>query len=897
MSCELQGLYNSETEACSSSVSVAGITHVWLIPFDDVSNYTYTNDYPHAITGYSSLSVPVLYRPNDSKSEYKGEYAQGNHRMWKHTLTLNFIKMTTEKRRELVAMEDLDLVAIFKDKNGLCWIMGQDYPVKLKRVAVGTGNKNGENSYDFELQSIEKQHIRAIECPQEGCFVSFTGTESRRSYFTITGATSLDWTNIEITADESTYSYSPVTAIDLSLWDSDPTKEATDKATITQMFGLHGGTFDQISDGAGGYIDNPVISWDSGADELTIVAFSSDTTFGTLKFGGVDVFGAAIEITLNLKTVLSPAIANSSTIIKLEDSTGTVYQTAYGASVATTNISGTSDDVTIIVSSEYPTGTTFSISTVGLTCSEVEYEYLYENALQACSMSREHEFFKGEQVRLSMPIIERSGETAPRFQTMTLNLNGVIHSLYKNYTEWHDDFTQFQSDIINSVSQTPGIVDPTSLTFTDNTTYIDIEFRTTGINNDDENPYFKVWNRGLDAPTYTDEGWIQSRAVQLKTVAPYPAVVTHTDINADTTSGQVLGAFATTDLELVKVPTTSNTSIEDIAIKWGFDGTLGYTEASGLTTTGTTDGCVLSSVTGALTNCYTGYSSAIAYNMVTMTLDVTTNGVNLNDAFEIEGNFGTISTTLPVNVSPNDNWHWLTNWISSIKGLKVIHMDYSPVERKYYIYVRTDLTTTITRFSDTNYTGRDFTLVSSLPVYANTMDTKINPYITFNWTLPLRTGSTTTGAHDMMHGHWIEDETDLGAIEVEYDQSSDQITISKITSGASTTATSYSVTLHEDYPTQTNNVWFGVLTAGSSSTAIGSVSTTLSGNGSSEAAVKYIAYTNYMAQRYILPIDITSTTSLTFNESYRTPEAWGTLDSVEYVGTAASGAPTIVTIC
>lgn len=899
MSCELQGFYDSAVEGsdCSSNVSVAGITHVWLIPFNDVSDYTYTNDYPHSITGYSSLSVPVLYRPNDSQSEYKGEYNQGTHRMWTHTLSLSFIKMTTEKRRELIAMEDLDLVAIFKDKNGLCWIMGQDYPVKLKQVGVSSGTKGGENTYEIELQSVEKQHIRAIDCPAEGCFVSFNAIEQRQSYFTITNATSLDWTDLELVADTSVYPYTPSTAIDLTQWDADANKAASDQALLTQMFNLHGGTLNPVSDGAGGTIDNPVFIWDSGANTLSIVAFSPDTTFVSLTFGGLNVYTAAIEITLNIKTILSAGIANSSTQIKLEDSSGTVYQTGYGQSVAATNITGTSDDVTIVVSSEYPTGTTFTLSVPTLACSSQQYEYLYEDSLSVCSMSREYEFWKGEQVKLTMPVITNVDPDAPRFQTMEMNLNGVVHSLYKNYTEWHNDFNQFQTDVINSITQYPGVVNASSLVFTDNTTSIDIEFRTMNINNQDTMPFFRIWNRGLDAVTYTNERWIQSREVQVRTTAPYPAIITHANPSGDTTSGQVLGAFTTTDLELVNVPQSTNSSIEDVAIRWGYDGTLGYTESTALTTSGSTPGCVLSDINGALTSCYDGFTSKVNGSFVTLSLDVTGAGVNLNSGFKIEGTFGNISTILPVAVSPNNYWQWLTGWMSSIKGIRVMGMDYSTIERKYYIHVKMDNGVSITKFVATDGVAREFTISTTNAVYLNTTDAKINPYATLDWTLPLVGVSTTTGAHDLMHGHWIETEETLEAIEVGYDTSADELSITKMEVTAATADTVWIVTLHEDYPTQSNNVFTGILPAGIVNVAISGVSATLTANGSSNAAVNYIAYTNYMAQRFVLPFDATANSAVIFEEPYITPQVWGTVDAIQYVGTSASSTPTIVTIC
>ena len=512
-------------------------------------------------------------------------------------------------------------------------------------------------------------------------------------------------------------------------------------------------------------------------------------------------------------------------------------------------------------------------------------------------MSREWEFWKGEQVKLTMPVITNSDPDAPRFQTMRMNLNGIVHCLYRNYTEWHDDFTQFQTDIINTISQTPGIINASSLTFTDNTTSIDIEFTTINTNNQEVRPFFKVWSTGFDAPTYTNEGWIQSREVQLRTTAPYPSTVTHANPSGDTTSGQILGAFATTDLQLATIPSGSNSSIEDVAIRWGYDGTLGYDESTVLTTSASTSACILADISDELSACYDTYTSALEGSMLVMTLDVTGAGVNINSNFQIEGSFGTITTTLPATVTPNSNWHWLTNWISSIKGLTVIHMDFNPIERTYYIYVKMSGSTSITKFTDTDGVPRDFTLSGINSIYLNTSTIKINPYITLDWTLPMVIGSTTTGAHNLMSGRWLETQDELEAIEVGYDLSSDELTITKMETTAATALSNWFVTLHEDYPTQTNAVLTGVLSAGIATTAITGVTSTLTANGSSNAAVNYIAYTNYMSQRYIKAFDVTANSAVIFEEYHKTPQYWGTVDAIEYVAIDVSTAPTVVSTC
>lgn len=879
MSCnDITGISGSN---CTKSMG--GITNVWIFPFNNIGSYIYTADYLQKITGYSTNVVPVLYEPNAKSSDYKGTYNKSDYKAYSHELILAFSKMEASKREELIKLESMDLTIIFSDRNGLTWIMGQDFPVQLNIVNVGSGVKGGNSMYNLTFTSKEKNHIREIEAPSDTCFVSFEGIESRTSTIEVTTASLLTWEDFRITADEQILSYFSPSPLDPVNWAT----PATLLADLTQLAIL-------INQYGTSVVPNVTLtgSYDIPTDTATIVITSPDTTYGAFEVDNT-VFNTAVGISLNLTTVLSPLVANPTTTITVTDSVGTLYTGAYQSAVSGTGLTGLTNDSIIDISTLYPSGTVFTMTT-NLGCSTVTYEYTFENTLGLCEILTSFDFSKGTPCSIDVPYVTGYAG-CPKFQSMTINMFGNIYNLYSLHTEWHDVLATFEKDILNLFNQAPIDIDTNSVVFTDNTTYVTIEFNTVGLNATDA--YFNVDVTGFNQPAVNVNQWKQSRVLNLNTAAPYPSIVSHTDEYTNVISGEnLVDIQSNLTYGLSNTSFTSNTSIDNVGLIWGFDGTQPYNELSIITTAADAPECLTPSLNSSFDLCYTGYTSTSIATYQDITLDVTSGSIDLGKTFEMVTSVGTTKIVLGSDVTTKSNHHLLTQKLNAIAELRVLHMSFDPLLRTYTISLRINSGTTIVSFEETT-TARSFTLVAAVSLFKNTLDTPVNPYVELDWTLPTTVASSATGSIDAMQGHWQDDTIATNAIEVIWDQAGDTITLTKGYTAASTLATEYVVSLHEAYPTNSNSFLTMTLIPATASYVEGSVAGTLITNGSSVGAINYVAYTNYLGWTYVEAIDLSiANDAVSFDESHIEPKIWGTNDSLEYIGTETLAAPTITSI-
>lgn len=880
MSCnDINGINGS-----SCTKSMGGLKNIWMFPFDAIDEYIYTSDYLHKITGYSSTIVPVEYTPNYSTSEYKATEALGPYKMYDHSLNLSFSKMEASKREELIKLESMELTIIFQDRNDICWIMGQDFPVKLSMVEVGSGVKGGNSLYDLTFTSKEKNHLREIERPSDACFVSFKGIENRESTFLIPNASLLNWTDFAIGADDQILSYSSPSPLDPVNWGT-PSVLSADLLQLSYLINQYGTSVVPGSTLFGAYFGG-------GSDIAVITIFSPDTTYGAFEVDNT-VTASTVRTVLYLSTTVSPLIANPSTIINVNDSLGNLYSAAYGSTVSGTGLSGIAQNSIIQVSDLYPSGTTFTMSISGLACATNTYEYVIEPTIDACEILMNYDFYKGQEIKMNVPyVIGHVG--CPKYQNIHINIHGQIYTLYTIYTDWHSDDTQFENDLINLFNQTSIAIDTGTMSFVHSATGVDISFKIASIVGDSDNYYFKPYVRGYDQPVFTNTAWNQARILALNTAAPYPSIVSIEDEYGNIVKGENLDNITSNiTYTLGDAPGTTNTSIDNVGLVWSLDSALPYSETSTLEISADAAECLAPTLESGFGMCYTGYNSAISGSFMNLSLDVTVGSVNAGKLFTLVTDTQTINISLPSAVSPNANMHLLTNAINVAKGVQVIHMDYDALLRTYFIYVRLDVGKSIVSMTETT-TARAFTLSTINQTYINTLDTKVNPYTELDWTCPTVLVSSPTGDNNLSQGHWQEEQFSSGAIEVAWSQGADTLTLIKGLTAASTANTSYIATFHEDYPTSTNSFLTILLTAGTASVVEPSVTATLITNGSSVSAINYVAYTNYMGWRYVEEIDLTAVSdNVYFNEARRAPIMWGTMDGLEYVGTTTSLDPIV----
>ena len=143
------------TRDCASSVG--GIIEVLLANADDVTAITVTSDKVTAITMASSAKFHryALRRGNGSmNSTFTVDTTTGNKFVTSEVM-MQFNRMETAKRIEVMAMAQADLIAIVKDANGLYWLVGDiDHPLGLSAGEGPTGQAiSDSNHYAATLQA------------------------------------------------------------------------------------------------------------------------------------------------------------------------------------------------------------------------------------------------------------------------------------------------------------------------------------------------------------------------------------------------------------------------------------------------------------------------------------------------------------------------------------------------------------------------------------------------------------------------------------------------------------------------------------------------------------------------------------------------------------------------
>lgn len=763
--------------------------------------------------------------------------------------------------------------------------MGQEFAAKLSQVNQGTGVKNGENSYDFTFTSNEKQHLREIVCPSEDCFASFYVQELRKSVFTIPDASVLAWEYMELGADDRQTTFTPSPTINPTVWNSNPTVYANDYNSLLNLFESIGNvtSFD--------------IEYNSIEDEVVITAFSNDTSYSAMLIDD-STYSSVIDITLNFISTLSAPIANSGTTLELTDSDGTVFDTGYGLPIGLQYFSGTTDNFTIDASALYPTGTTFTFGVSNLDCADITYIYLYEETISSCSASNSYDFYKGNLCKINIPTIQHDNDT-PRFQNIHLTLNGNVFSMYQKIGDWHDSYSKFQSDFLLLMATISSDIDVTSIEFTDLGTSVDVSFRTQNIVNDDVNPFFRQFVRGYESPTGTTLGWTQSRVLNLVTNAPYPSTISITDEFTNEIVGENLDNITSNDFTLSPLAVTSNESVDNVGIVWGFDDSLPYDEESVLDTQISAQQCLIPDFSNSFSKCYESFTSEQVSYFQNIYLVCTSGSTILGDSFTIEYNNGSFvnqSFTIPFAVTPSENFQYLTKFLNDIRGMRVISMDFSPVDRQYIINLELDNGFTLISLQE-NTNDRLFTINPIYPIYLNSTN-RLNPYISLNWgSIPTIVPSSIVGTHNMTYGYWEGVTNTRGAVSIDWSVTGDTIYLEKINDVPSTEETYFTITLHETYPTDSNAVAEFVLPATYDDVTFTGITAELVASGSTVGNINFVLYTNYLGWGYVYPIDMSLDFFHRFDEYYYYPLVWGTLDKLKYVGTAVTSTePTVTSV-
>lgn len=137
------------------AANMGGIVEVYIANFDDVASKTLTTSQISAISmasGATFKKYSFSKNTGSLTSTYTIDPASGV-RFVTSDLVLQFNRMETAKRIEVVALSLGDLAVIVKDANGKYWYLGYENPVNASASDGQTGTARADaNRYAVTLQ-------------------------------------------------------------------------------------------------------------------------------------------------------------------------------------------------------------------------------------------------------------------------------------------------------------------------------------------------------------------------------------------------------------------------------------------------------------------------------------------------------------------------------------------------------------------------------------------------------------------------------------------------------------------------------------------------------------------------------------------------------------------------
>ena len=140
--------------------NMGGIKEVYLIKEDDITSITVAEGAVSAITLTEGASFKTYkFRKGTSQftSTMTTDEAAGTLSV-QTDLALQFSKMETSKRLEIMAMCMDSMKAIVLDSNGKYWLLGYDFPVTASAATGQTGTNFGDfGGYNVTLTDNSKE--------------------------------------------------------------------------------------------------------------------------------------------------------------------------------------------------------------------------------------------------------------------------------------------------------------------------------------------------------------------------------------------------------------------------------------------------------------------------------------------------------------------------------------------------------------------------------------------------------------------------------------------------------------------------------------------------------------------------------------------------------------------
>ena len=138
--------------------SMGGIKEVYINEYSKVSTTVADGKVTTITCEGSSKFKTFRFRKNTGSMTSTLQTSETSGNSFQTELTLQFMKMETNKRLQMMALLMNECVAIVKDCNGKYWYMGYDNPVEASAGTASTGTASTDlNGYDITLTDTSRE--------------------------------------------------------------------------------------------------------------------------------------------------------------------------------------------------------------------------------------------------------------------------------------------------------------------------------------------------------------------------------------------------------------------------------------------------------------------------------------------------------------------------------------------------------------------------------------------------------------------------------------------------------------------------------------------------------------------------------------------------------------------
>lgn len=161
MVCKFNYTFQNLNDSCKVA-NQGGIKELYIIDYDKIKAQVtgdtltqYIENITFSTTGDTFAKYTLA--KNTSSLEMAGEYTDTN-TQYRNTLTFQLIKITPEKRGQLMALDQHPLVVIVRDSNDLYWYLGFNNYASVTASSAQTGtNQTDVNHMEITIEDVSAE--------------------------------------------------------------------------------------------------------------------------------------------------------------------------------------------------------------------------------------------------------------------------------------------------------------------------------------------------------------------------------------------------------------------------------------------------------------------------------------------------------------------------------------------------------------------------------------------------------------------------------------------------------------------------------------------------------------------------------------------------------------------